>query len=113
MPTQECNSPVVTPATLLYSTCYAVFSNMFPLGTMQLTVYDTCMDNHNHTPPSRDDPDQHGLGTYLRLCAPVSNGRRSEQLKEDTTIEPPHSLWGFIVLFFVFVSSSNFPSLSS
>ena len=25
-----------------------------------------------------------GLGTYLRLCAPVSNGRRSEQLKEDS-----------------------------
>jgi len=26
---------------------------------MQLTVYDTCMDNHNHTPHSRDDTDQH------------------------------------------------------
>ena len=26
---------------------------------MLLTVYDTCMDNHNHTRPSRDDTDQH------------------------------------------------------
>src|SRR6266446_8907802 len=37
----------------------ATFRTLCPLGTMQLTVYDTCMDNHNHTPHSRDDTDQH------------------------------------------------------
>jgi hypothetical protein len=32
---------------------------MFPLGTILLTVYDTCMNHHTHTLPARDDLDQH------------------------------------------------------
>jgi len=39
--------------------CIATFRTIFPLGVIPLTVYDDCMDNHNHTIPSRDDPDQH------------------------------------------------------
>jgi hypothetical protein len=39
--------------------CVAAFRTMFPLGTMLLTVYDTCMDNHTHTHLSKDDSDQH------------------------------------------------------
>jgi hypothetical protein len=31
---------------------------IFPLGTILPTVYDTCMDNHTHTYPSKDAPDQ-------------------------------------------------------
>lgn len=37
----------------------ATFRTFFRLGTVSLTIYDTCMDNHNHTPHSRDDTDQH------------------------------------------------------
>jgi hypothetical protein len=69
--------------------CIATFRTNFPLGMMLLTDYDTCMDNHNHTLPSRDDADRIGLGTNVRLCAPVSNGRRSEQLQEDTKNNTP------------------------
>jgi len=37
----------------------AACRTIFLLGTMLLTVYDTCMNNHDHTLPSRDDTDQH------------------------------------------------------
>jgi hypothetical protein len=37
----------------------AALRTLFPLGTIFLTVYDTCMDYHNHTHLSRDDTDQH------------------------------------------------------
>ena len=35
------------------------FRTIFPLGVMTLAIYDTRMDHHNHTLPSRNDPDQH------------------------------------------------------
>lgn len=35
------------------------FRIMFPLGTKMFSVYDTCMNHHNHTHPSREDRDQH------------------------------------------------------
>src|SRR5438132_264511 len=37
----------------------AALRTIFPLGVHVHTVYDTCMDNHNHTLPARDDTDQH------------------------------------------------------
>ena len=30
---------------------------IFPLGTRLLTIYDTCMDDHNHTLHAKDDID--------------------------------------------------------
>jgi integrase/recombinase XerD len=47
--------------------CVATFRTIFPLGTMLLTVYDDCMDNHNHTLPSRDDTDQYVLDSTSPL----------------------------------------------
>jgi hypothetical protein len=41
------------------------------------------------TPHFEREKKRVGLGTYLRLCAPVSNGRRSAQLKEDTNTRTP------------------------
>ena len=43
----------------LYSEGIAALRTIFLLGTILLTVYDTCMDHRNHTLPSRDDTDQH------------------------------------------------------
>jgi hypothetical protein len=37
----------------------AAFRTIFLLGTMPLTVYDICMDNHTPTLPARDDTDRH------------------------------------------------------
>ena len=37
----------------------AAFRRIFLLGIIPLTVYDICMDNHNHTPSSKDDTNQH------------------------------------------------------
>src|SRR5438132_153778 len=39
--------------------CIAAFRTMFPLGMMARTSYHSCMDHHTHTPPARDDTDQH------------------------------------------------------
>jgi hypothetical protein len=39
--------------------CVAAFRTMFPLGTMILIVYDSCMDDHTYTLPARDDTDHH------------------------------------------------------
>ena len=39
--------------------CIATLRTIFPLGTMRLAIYDSCMDHHTHTHLSRDDTDQH------------------------------------------------------
>jgi hypothetical protein len=39
-----------------------------------------------------------GLGTYVRLCASVSQRRRSEPLNEDATQESPYIVWGLDLL---------------
>ena len=37
----------------------ATFRTIFLLGRMTLAIYNTCMDNHNHTHLSKDDIDHH------------------------------------------------------
>jgi integrase/recombinase XerD len=40
-----------------HPSCVADSRTFFHLGTMLLTVYDTCMDNHTHTQPPKDARD--------------------------------------------------------
>src|SRR5438874_10578056 len=53
------SSRLQTSLLVLCRTRYAGCSNIFLLGTMTRTAYHDCMDNHNHTPLSRDDTDHH------------------------------------------------------
>jgi hypothetical protein len=47
----------------------ADFRSIFPLSVLSRISYHGCMNRHNHLFPSRDGPDQHGLGTHLSLRA--------------------------------------------
>ena len=45
----------------------AALRTLFPLGTIFLTVYDTCMDDHNDIRPNKNELEQYVTGLAALL----------------------------------------------